>query len=227
MMKMNWLARLAFLLTTMLPTLGQATTVDFMPTTPGTTTQNGNLGTYYATNPGLLFTVGDPAGSVEIDKIGVNVGQSVRPTDTLRMGLHRVASGGITHTLSVQYLTLAQGDIGWKMFDLGGLILPHSLVGTERTNYLLEFSVLSGGPTQGLQYFQANSSNPAFWDQDGFNFIYGMQGLTLSRAVPGVRFELAMDDVPSQVPLPASGLFLILAVGALRVCRRDGPVARL
>ena len=226
MMRMKALGCVAALLLALNATLAHAVTVDFVPTTPGTTTFNGNLGAYYNTNPGLLFTVGDPGSSVTIDQIGVNVGQTLRPTDTLRMGLHRYTTGGITHTLTVQYLTLVQGDIGWKTFDLGGLVLPHSLIGTERTNYLVEFSVASQGHTQGLQFYQASSQNPTPWDQDGFKFIYGTQGLSLSRVVPGVRFDLVMDTTGGQVPLPASAVFLMAGLGALATFRREWAPTR-
>lgn len=185
-----------------------ATTIEFVPTN-NVQTFSGNVTGYYGTNPGLLFTVGQPGDQIEVDAISVYIGETASTNATIGLGVY-TWSNGIDDILLVDTIALPLGNVGWQSFGTTGLALPHSYDGNGRSNYLVLFSV-NGSQQQGIQYRSSFNQSPTFWNQDNLNFIYGFQNGALSNFVPAVRFELAT----AQVPLPATLPLLFGGLGLL------------
>ncbi len=198
-----------------------AGTIEIAPENPAHVF-DGNVSTLYNWQPGVLFNVQDglPV-PPKLDSIGVFLGESVSRANPieLALSLHTMQSGNIRDTLFVGREEITRGA-GWIDFDLGGMDLPRSYIGNERTTYMIRLHVPVTSTLVGRQYLTSSSSNPASWwfDQDPLEFVYGYRSDSrqVTRYLPGLRFEF---DTPA-VPLPATLPLMLLALGGIAVCRR-------
>jgi hypothetical protein len=198
-----------------------AATVEIAPENPAHVF-NGNVSTLYNWQPGLLFNVQDglPV-TPKLNSIGVYLGETVsraNPID-LTLSLHTMQSGNIRDTIFVGREEITHGA-GWIDFDLGGMDLPRSYIGDERTTYMIRLYAPVTSTLVGRQYLTSSSTNAATWwfDQDPLEFIYGYRNdnRQVTRYLPGLRFEF---DTPA-VPLPAGLPLLLTAFGATALLRR-------